>query len=102
MLITAFLWVFQKISPILSVLGALVLFGGGFEWYEFIVGVILAVLGLIVGWSSWGQEVPPRWFWVKSKLELFDNRVWNAFSYAIQFFLIPFGVTGIIAIVDML
>ncbi len=102
MLITAFLWVFQKISPILTVLGALVLFGGGFEWYEFIVGVILAVLGLIVGWSTWGQEVPPRWFWVKTKLELFDKRVWNAFSYAIQFFLIPFGVTGIITIVDML
>ena len=102
MLITAFLWVFQKISPILTVLGALVLFGGGFEWYEFIVGVILAVLGLIVGWSTWGREVPPRWFWVKSKLELFDNRVGNAFSYALQFFLIPFGVTGIITIVDML
>ena len=102
MLITAFLWVFQKISPILTVLGALVLFGGGFEWYEFIVGVILAVLGLIVGWSTWGQEVPPRWFWVKSKLELFDNRVGNAISYALQFFLIPFGITGIISIVERL
>ena len=102
MLITAFLWVLQKISPILTILGALVLFGGGFEGYEFIVGAILAVFGLIVGWSAWGQEVPPRWFWVKSKLELFDNRVWNSFSYALQFFLIPFGVTGIITIVKML
>ena len=81
---------------------ALVLFSGCFEGYEFIVGAILAVLGLIVGWSAWGQEVPPRWFWVKSKLELFDNRVWNAFSYALQFFLIPFAITGIIAIVDRL
>ena len=102
MLITAFLWVFQKISPILTILGALVLFGGGFKGYEFIVGAVLAVFGLIVGWSTWGQEVPPRWFWVKSKLELFDNRVGNAFSYALQFFLIPFGITGIITIVEML
>ena len=102
MLITAFLWVLQKISPILTILGALVLFGGGFEGYEFIVGAILAVFGLIVGWSAWGQEVPPRWFWVKSKLELFDNRVWNAFSYALQFFLIPFAITGIVTIVGML
>ncbi len=99
MLVTALLWVFQKVSPILTILGALVLFGGGFIGYEFIVGVVLAVLGLIVGWSSWGQEVPPRWFWVKSKLELFDNRIWNALSYAFQFFMIPFGITGIIMIV---
>ena len=102
MFVTALLWIFQKISPILTVLGALVLFGDGFEGYEFIVGAILAVLGLIVGWSTWGQEVPPRWFWVKSKIELFDNRVWNAFSYALQFFLIPFGITGIISIVERL
>ena len=102
MIVTALLWVFQKISPILTILGALVLFGDGFEGYEFIVGAVLAVFGLIVGWSAWGQEVPPRWFWVKSKLELFDNRVWNAFSYALQFFLIPFAITGIIAIVDRL
>ena len=102
MLITAFLWVFQKISPILTVIGALVLFGDGYKGYEFIVGAVLAVFGLIVGWSTWGREVPPRWFWVKSKLELFDNRVGNAFSYALQFFLIPFAITGIIAIVDRL
>ena len=66
MFVTALLWFFQKISPILTVLGALVLFGSGYEGYEFIVGTIMAVLGLIVGWSAWGQEVPPRWFWVKS------------------------------------
>ena len=102
MIVTALLWVFQKVSPILTILGALVLFGGGFIGYEFIVGAVLAVLGLIVGWSSCGQEVPPRWFWVKSKLELFDNRIGSAFGYAVQFFMIPFGVTGIIAIIDML
>lgn len=96
MLVTVLLWIFQKISPILTILGALVLFGGGFEGYEFIVGAVLAVLGLIVGWSAWGQEVPPRWFWVKSKLELFDNRIWNAINYALQFFLIPFAITGIL------
>ena len=54
MLVTALLWLFQKISPILTILGALVLFGDGFEGYEFIVGAVLAVLGLIVGWSAWG------------------------------------------------
>ena len=102
MLVTALLWVFQMISPVLTILGALVLFGDGFEGYEFYVGAGLAVLGLIVGWSTWGQDVPPRWFWVKSKLELFDNRIWNAFSYAFQFFMIPFGITGIIAIIDRL
>ena len=102
MLVTALLWVFQKISPILTIFGALVLFGGGFEGYEFIVGGVLAVLGLIVGWSAWGQEVPPRWFWVKSKLELFDNRIGSAFGYAVQFFMIPFGITFIVEIINRL
>jgi len=102
MLVTALLWIFQKISPILTILGALVLFGDGFIGYEFVVGAVLAVLGLIVGWFAWSQDVPPRWFWVKSKLELFDNRIGSAFGYAVQFFMIPFGVTGIIAIIDML
>lgn len=52
MLVTVLLWFFQKISPILTVLGALVLFSGCFEGYEFIVGAVLAVLGFIVGWSA--------------------------------------------------
>ncbi len=52
MFVTALLWIFQKISLILTVLGALVLFGSGFEGYEFIVGAVLAVFGLIVGWSA--------------------------------------------------
>ena len=102
MLVTALLWIFQKIAPITSIIGALVLFSGEFEGYELIVGAILAVLGFIVGFSAWGETVPPRWFWVKSRLELFDNRVWNAFSYAFQFFLIPCAITGIIMLVDAL
>ena len=102
MLVTAFLWLFQKISPILTILGALTLFSGGSEGYEIIVGAVLAVVGLIVGWSSWGLEVPPRWLWVKSKLELFNNRIWNAFSYAFQFFMIPFGITFIVEIINRL
>lgn len=41
MLVTALLWVFQKIAPITSVIGALVLFSGEFEGYELIVGAVL-------------------------------------------------------------
>ena len=91
----AFLWLFNLISPITSIIGALVLCSGEFEGAEPIFGAVLAVVGFILGLTSWSETVPPRWFWVKSKLDLFDNKVWNSLSMALQFFLIPFAVAGI-------
>jgi len=61
-----------------------------------VLGCISAVIGLIVGIVGWGNTVPPRWFWVKSSMELAGNRVLTAIGYAIQFFFIPPFICGLI------
>ena len=95
-----FLWLFRLVSPIISVLGMLVLCSGEFGEYDLIIGAALAVVGFIIGLTTWAATVPPRWFWVKSRLDLFESRIYNAFGYALQFFLIPCCITGIMEIVD--
>lgn len=62
-----------------------------------VLGAIAAVLGLIVGIVGWADTVPPRWFWIKSSMELAGSRVMTAIGYAIQFFFIPPCVIGLIA-----
>lgn len=62
-----------------------------------VLGGIAAVLGLIVGIVGWADTVPPRWFWIKSSMELAGSRVMTAIDYAIQFFFIPPCVIGLIA-----
>lgn len=52
----------------------------------FILPAILAAVGLVYGIFSWNYEVAPRMFWVKSKLELFENRVGCAIGSALTFF----------------
>ena len=90
-----FLWLFQFISPI-------AFFIGGFYLLEdpdplaLILGGVSAVIGLIVGIVGWADTVPPRWFWIKSSMELAGSRVMTAIGYAIQFFFIPACIIGLI------
>ena len=44
-------------------------------------------------------DIPPKFFWTKSRVQLFDNRVGNAFGYAVIFFLLPFFVAGVVFMV---
>ena len=61
-----------------------------------ILGAVAAVVGLIVGIVGWADTVPPRWFWIKSSMDLAGSRFMTALGYAIQFFFIPAFVMGII------
>lgn len=62
----------------------------------FILGGVAAVLGLIVGIVGWGDTVPPRWFWIKSSMDLAGSRFMTAIGFAIQFFFIPPCIIGFI------
>lgn len=97
------LWIWNILSPIITILGLLYICGNVDELkgWEFIVGGMCALIGLIIGFTGWAETVPPRWFWVKSKTDLVGSRVGTAFSYALQFFLIPFAIMCIIYIVEM-
>ncbi|MBR4177240.1 MAG: hypothetical protein IKQ53_07555 [Bacteroidales bacterium] len=90
-----FLWIFQYISPITFVLGGLYLLEDPSP-LAFILGGVAAVLGLIVGIVGWGDTVPPRWFWIKSSMDLAGSRFMTAIGFAIQFFFIPPCVIGLI------
>ncbi|MCR5066327.1 MAG: hypothetical protein K6A67_11265, partial [Bacteroidales bacterium] len=57
---------------------------------------IAAVIGLVVGIVGWADTVPPRWFWVKSKMDLAGSRFMTALGYAIQFFFIPAAIIGLV------
>jgi hypothetical protein len=90
-----FLWLFQFISPITFILGGLYLLEAPSP-LALVLGGVAAVLGLVTGIVGWGDTVPPRWFWIKSSMELADSRFMTALGYAIQFFFIPPCVIGLI------
>ena len=72
------------------------------EPYVYIIAGVLSLAGFILGFTNWALDIPPRFFWTKSRVELFDNRVGNAFGYAVIFFLLPFFVVGVIELAGKL
>lgn len=66
-----------------------------------ILGAVCSVVGLIVGFTGWAEEVPPRWFWTMSNVDLLDNRIGRALQYAGQFFWIPAGICCINVLLHM-
>jgi len=97
------LWIWRIIFPIIGI--AAIAYWGGKMLDEInggmsvtttiYLGVACAVVGLIIGFTGWAEEVPPRWFWTMSEVDLLDNRIGNALQYAGQFFWIPAGICGI-------
>ena len=103
---TVILWIIQKLSPIIFWTGALTLLfelaNGDFdiEPYMYIIGGASALVGFILGLTNWALDIPPKFFWTKSRVELLDNRFSNALGYALIFFNIPFCVIFIISTVE--
>ncbi len=83
-----FLWLFQFISPVTFVLGGLYLLENPSP-LVLVSGALAAVVGLVIGIIGWADTVPPRWFWIKSSMDLAGSRFMTAIGYAIQFFFIP-------------
>ena len=88
-----FLWLFQFISPIALILGGLYLLEDPSP-ASLVVGALSAVLGLVIGLVGWADTVPPRWFWVKSRMDLAGNRFLTAIGYAVQFFFLALAIFG--------
>ena len=90
-----FLWLFQFISPVAIILGGLYLLEEP-STTALVIGGIAATVGLIVGIVGWADTVPPRWFWVKSSMELAGSRFLAAIGYAIQFFFLALAIFGLV------
>lgn len=93
------LWIWNILFPIVFLIAIIYFAMGDIEDWVLYAGAGSALIGLIIGFTGWGETVPPRWFWVKSSVDLFDSRIMTALSYAIQFFCIPAAVAGIIELV---
>ncbi len=102
---TVLLWLIQKIAPITNLVGLLVLLSEigysdiGIGAHVYVLAGGLALAGFVLGFTNWALDVPPKLFWTKSRVQLFDNRVGNAFGYAVIFFLLPFFVAGVAFVV---
>ena len=90
-----FLWIWQFIGPVVLILGGLYLIEDPSP-LALILGGVSAVIGLIVGIVGWADTAPPRWFWMKSSMDLAGSRFMTAIGYAIQFFFIPPCIIGFI------
>lgn len=90
------LWILNILNPFILLAGVGYFASCDIEKWVLYAGAGAALLGLIIGIAGWGEMVPPRWFWVKSRVDLFNSRVMTALFYAIQFFLIPAAVAAII------
>lgn len=93
------LWIWNVISPIVIICAVGCFAMGGIEDWVLYAGAGTALLGLIIGFTGWGEMVPPRWFWVKSSVDLLDSRIFTALSLALQFFCIPAAVAAILELV---
>lgn len=99
-----FFWIFKKlISPPVSILGLLYYLACSrqdgsidFEKWVLYVGAGLALIGLVIGFIGWEEDVPRRWHWTKSRVDLLDTRIGTALEFAFTFFLIPAAVALVI------
>lgn len=105
-----FLWIWKLIGPLVLVVGIIyfvfVLFNLDFvdevpldTAPTCIIGGICAFVGLILGFTGWAEDVAPRMFWVKSRVDLLDNRIGYSLTMAIQMFFLPAAVGLIIGII---
>ena len=101
----ALLWLLQKIAPITNLVGLLMLVSElvhgdiGIGTHVYVIAGVIALAGFVLGFTNWALDVPPKFFWTKSRVQLFDNRVGNALGYAVIFFPLPFFVAGVPCVV---
>ncbi len=99
-----FFWIWQKlINPVVGFLGLIYYVvccrqdgSIDFEKWVLYVGAGLALLGLVIGFIGWEVDVPRRWRWTKSKVDLLNTRIGTALGFAFSFFLTPAAIALII------
>ena len=80
-------WLLEKFSTLINWLGIM---GWIYVYLEgdpvyFYYAIPLLVVGFFFGLFTYDYEMPPRWLWVKTPLEVLNFRVSNAFNNALLF-----------------
>lgn len=95
-----FLWIWKIIGPIVFFVGlaGLVLDDSPIDCsLACILGAICTVAGIVIGFTGWAEQVPPRMFWVKGKVDLLDNKVGYALALGVQMFFLPAAVMVVLS-----
>ena len=101
-MLSIFAYIINLLAPVVNTLGAIGLCGC--VVYEdlhilFIAG-ILAVVGFIFGIFAHRMDIPPRWFWSKSRNELFSFSVTAVLGYAWSFAMWPCAIYLIMVLIE--
>jgi|GEM_PF-1377821 len=98
---TFYLWLWKIIGPVSLILGVIFYIGylGGElpqTMTPIIVGGIMAVIGIIIGFTGWANDTPPRMFWITGKVGLLDNKIGYALTLGVQHFMLPAAIMAVI------
>ena len=76
-MIVVIAYIINLFAPIVNFLGMIGLCGClVYESYStLIIAGIMAIVGLVFGVAAYRNDIPPRWFWSKSKNDLFGFSV---------------------------
>lgn len=93
-MITIIAFIINSLAPIVNIMGLIGLCGCGMYGFGhlFIYSAILFVVGLVFGVFAYNQDIPPRWFWSKSKNDLFRFAFTSVLGYAWSFAMWPTAI----------
>lgn len=101
-MITILAYIINLFAPIVNTIGAMGLCGCVVYGDFFVLAIAggLAVVGLIFGVIAFRNDIPPRWFWSKSKNELFSYSVTAVLGYACSFAMWPCAIYLVKVIIE--
>ena len=93
-MIVVIAYIINLFAPIVNMVGLLGLIGCIVYDDLFVLGIAVpvAVIGFIFGIFAHRNDIPPRWFWAKSKNALFEFSVTAVVGYAWSFAAWPLAI----------
>ena len=96
-------FILNHLSPIVNFLGIM---GVGCAWLMdenmgvLIMTAIAAGIGLVFGILAYKNDIPPRWFWSKSRNSMFEFSVAAVFGYMVNIAMYPPAVYFIMRTIE--
>ena len=88
------IYIINALAPAVNFLGMLGLCACVIEedFYICAIGLAAAIVGLFFGLRACKLDIAPRWFWSKSRNNLFKFTVAKVFGYMVSVSMYPFAV----------
>lgn len=87
-------YIINLFAPVVNFVGLLGLCGCVVyeDLHVLIISSILFVLGLVFGIFAHRRDIPPRWFWAKSKNDIFKFSITAVLGYAWSIAMWPYAI----------